>query len=116
MAGITWGIISMTATFFLRLTRQSTAWMPISPAPMTAVCRAPGIALSMLMASCRVMHGETPRSLTPGMGRITAEEPLATRRVSYFSVFRLDSFTVRALGSTWTAATPVRTVALICLA
>ena len=50
------------------------------------------------------------------MGRITAEEPLATRRASYFSVFRLDSFTVRALGSTCTAARPVRMVAFICLA
>jgi hypothetical protein len=50
------------------------------------------------------------------MGGTTAEDPVATRSVSYFSVFRLDSFTVRALPSTRTAATPVRIVVFICLA
>ena len=57
MAGITCGIISMAATFFLRLARASTAWIPMSPAPITAACRTFGMTRSMLMESCRVMQG-----------------------------------------------------------
>ena len=45
------------------------------------------------------------------MGGITAEEPLATSRLSYFRVRRLDNVTARLFGSTRTAATPSSSLA-----
>ena len=93
MAGITWGICSTTATRFFRLTMASAAWIPIRPAPTTTTFRRAAKARSMAMASLRVMQEKTPRSRIPLIGGITAEDPLATKSVSYLSVFRLDSFT-----------------------